>query len=74
MGQMYWNWIGLLGWAERSFCVTAGAEYKSSAVKSNVAKSTTLNNHKAIIITLDYYVSRNFDGFECEAFSCSRRS
>lgn len=42
MGQTYWNWIGLLGWAERSFCdVTTGAEYKFSAVKSNAARSDT---------------------------------
>jgi len=51
MGQTYWNWIGLLGWAERSFCdVTTGAKYKLSAVKSNVASSSVLKNAWAFIV------------------------
>jgi hypothetical protein len=56
MGQTYWNWIGLLGWAERSFCVTTvcvttGAEYKRSAVKSNVANSSdTLKSRRAFMV------------------------
>ena len=51
MGQMYWNWIGLLGWAERSFCVTAGAEYKLSAVKSNAVRHSTPRSRGQLIST-----------------------
>ena len=49
MGQTYWNWIGLLGWAERSFCVTAGAEYKLSAVKSNAMRHSTPTSRGQLI-------------------------
>ncbi|HXQ74800.1 MAG TPA: hypothetical protein VN844_30125 [Pyrinomonadaceae bacterium] len=52
IGQTYWNWIGLLGWAERSFCaVTTGAEYKPSAVKSNAAISGTLMKLRNFIVS-----------------------
>lgn len=52
MGQTYWNWVGLLGWAERSFCaVTTGAEYKPSAVKSNaVIRSRPIKRRNFILM------------------------
>ena len=58
MGQMYWNWIGLLGWAERSFCAVTGAEYKPSAVKSNGASNGMLIKLRTFIVTLSYYRER----------------
>lgn len=51
MGQTYWNWIGLLGWAECSFCaVTTGAKYKRSEVKSNAARSGMLINRRNFML------------------------
>ena len=69
MGQTYWNSIGLLGWAERSFCaVTTGAEYKPSAVKSNAAKSGTLIKRKSFIATPGFVFlvrsGSDLDGFK----------
>jgi hypothetical protein len=55
MGHSYWISIGLLGWADRSFCaVTTGAEYKLSAAKSNAARSGTLIKRGNFILTLEF--------------------
>ena len=69
IGQTYWNWIGLLGWAERSFCaVTTGAKYKPSAVKSNAASSGMLIKRRDLIsipnLALLVRTGSYFDGFE----------